>query len=158
MASAWLTKNNPQKNYRTYQVKLESGHQWTARLATEPSRGTPDVDLYFITEKQARHSLCQGEEGFFAWVFSSDSPEKDVEFNIDATGNQKDELLDLLNGYRDVIPQELPVPHSPPPEGAINRDMDLPVVSGSSPPSRTPYRLPKPLMDKLQKQISTLLG
>ena len=99
----WLTKNNPQINYRTNQVKLESGHQWTARLATEPLRETPDVELNFITGKQARHSLRQGE-GFFAWVSSSDSPEKDVEFNIDATGIQKNELLDLLNEYRDVLP------------------------------------------------------
>ena len=47
---------------------------------------------------------------FFAWVSSSDSldsPKKD-EFNIDATGNQKNEPLDLLNEYRDVLPQELP--------------------------------------------------
>ena len=69
----WLTKNNPQINYRTNQVKLESGHQRTARLATEPSRETPDVELSFITGKQACHSLHQGEEGILAWVSSSDS-------------------------------------------------------------------------------------
>ena len=60
----WLTKNNPQINYRTNQVKLESGHQSTARLATEPSHETSDVERNFITGKQARHSLRQSEEGF----------------------------------------------------------------------------------------------
>ena len=59
----WLTKNNPQINYRTNQVKPQSGHQWTASLTTEPSRETPDVELNFITGKQARHSLRQGKEG-----------------------------------------------------------------------------------------------
>ena len=53
----WLTKNNPQINNRTGQVRLASGHQRTARLATEPWRETPDVELNLITGKQARHSL-----------------------------------------------------------------------------------------------------
>ena len=79
------------------------------------------------------------------------TPEKDVEFNIDATGNQKNELLELLNEYRDVLPQEMP--HSLPPEIAINHDIDL--VPESSPPSLTPYRLPKPLMHELQKHKSS---
>ena len=44
----------------------------------------------------------------------------------------------------------------PPPKRAFNHSIDL--VPGSSPPSRTPYRLPKPLIDELQKQITTLAG
>ena len=58
----WLTKIN----YRTNQVKLNSGYQWTARLATEASCETHNVELNFIIGKQARHSLRQGEEGFLA--------------------------------------------------------------------------------------------
>ena len=85
---------------------------------------------------------------------SSDSPEKDVEFTIDATENQRNERLDLLNVYLDVLPQELP--HSLPQKRAINHDIEL--VPGSSPPSQTPYRLAKPLMAELQKQITALLG
>ena len=150
----WLTKNNPHINYTTNQVNVESGNQSTARLATEQSRETPDVELNFITGKQALHSLRQGEEGFFAWVSSSGSPETTLSSTLTKLESKIMSFpiilkLDHLKAWiklPDHLAQELP--HSLPPERAINHDIDL--VPGSSPPSRTPYRLPKPLMDECQ--------
>ena len=158
LGKPWLAKNNPAINYRTNEVTIGNSQSWIAQLTLDNHSSTPDetpnVQLNFITGKQARHSLRQGEEGFLAYVSSADSPgTRPTEFNVDATGHHRNELLNLLNEYRDVLPQELP--QSLPPERSINHDIDL--VPGSSPPSRAPYRLSKPFMDELQKQITALL-
>ena len=56
-------------NYRTNEVQIGGDRPWQARvnLAT-PATEQPDVQLNFISGKQARHALRQGEQGFLTWV------------------------------------------------------------------------------------------
>lgn len=157
----WLTKNNPQINFRTNEVKTGSGGWWTARLTPESYRETPSVELNFISGKQARHALRQGDQGFLAWVSVAEemSTVSDSDFHqiVDSTSDssldERKELLSLLREFSDIFPSDLP--SKLPPKRTVNHDIDL--SPGSSPPSRPPYRLSKPLMDELQAQLTSLL-
>ena len=118
----------------------------------------PEIELNLISGKQARHSLRQGGEGFLAWVTGTPQSErKDLEdlldSSTDASDSERKELLALLEEYKDVFPSELPsvLPPKRP------TDHHIEVLPGSSPPSRPPYRLSKPLLDELQQHIVALL-
>ena len=75
----------------------------------------------------------------------------DPSLNVDTT--QRQTLVDLLADFHDIFPKELPA--KLPPRRTVEHDIDLEL--GATPPSRPPYRLSKPEMDELQKQISALL-
>ena len=116
--------------------------------------------MNFLSGKQARHDLRKGEPGFVAWVTMNEANIKDKEtlaemidpsLNVDTT--QRQTLVDLLADFHNIFPKELPA--KLPPRRTVEHDIDLEL--GATPPSRPPYRLSKPEMDELQKQISALL-
>ena len=74
LGKPWLSMNNPTINYSTNEVQVGSGKSWSARTDSRSSSpaaalsSQPDVQLNFISGKQARHALRKGEEGFMVWV------------------------------------------------------------------------------------------
>ena len=119
------------------------------------------MELNFISGKQARHELRKGEQGFLAWVSGADSKNnltaEELGERIDSRSRlddqQRKQLAALLEEFDDVVPKELPA--RLPPRRDVNHDIDL--EPAAVPPSRPPYRLSKPEMDELQRQITALL-
>ena len=66
----WLTKNNPAINFQSNEASIGSHPPWTARLTLdqESPGDDQDIQLNFISRKQARHALRQGDDGFLAGV------------------------------------------------------------------------------------------
>lgn len=107
-----------------------------------------------ISGKQARQELRRGSRGIMAWVSSAEVEQKSVtQPKISVDGNQRRELQDLLEEFRDVLPGALPP--EVPPERFISHEIEL--EPGSAPPSRAAYRLPKPELDELHTQLTALL-
>ena len=114
--------------------------------------------MNFISGKQARRALRQGDHGFLAWVSAAEEkPTLDLRQIIDSKSGssqeEQEELLALLHEYSDVLTSELP--SRLPLKRSVNHNIDL--VPGASPPSRPPYRLSKPMLDELQVQLTGLL-
>eukprot|EP00117_Sycon_ciliatum_P024461 scpid89560/ scgid20521/ Retrovirus-related Pol polyprotein from transposon 17.6; Protease; Reverse transcriptase; Endonuclease len=84
--------------------------------------------------------------GILTWVTATTESE-------DISTGQKEPFPELLAEYADVFPDQLP-DHLPPESGV---DHEIKVEPGATPPSRAAYRLPKPEMDELQRQLSELL-
>ena len=164
LGKPWLSACNPVINYRTNEVKVGDERPWVARVDSDSS-GTDqtksDIQLNFISGKQARHALRQGDQGFLAWVSAVDDEAKDpnstfnhvIDSKSDSLLADRVELASLLQEFADVFPSDLP--SKLPPERIVNHDIDL--IPGASPPSRPPYRLSKPLLDELQTQLTGLL-
>ena len=76
-----------------------------------------------------------------------------IDSDSDISSGQRTKLIDLLDEFSDVIPRSLP--SRLPPLRKVNHDIDL--EEGSVPPSRPFYRLSRPELDELHKQISILL-
>ena len=72
---------------------------------------------------------------------------------IDVEGRKQHELRELLNSYTDQFPAQLP--QRLPPKRDVDHEIEL--QQGASPPSRSPYRLPKPELEELQTQLTSLL-
>lgn len=151
----WLTKNNPQINYQTNEVKIGSKEPWTARVPTESLREQPasGIEVNLISGKQARHALRKGDDGFLAWVTAKDPMEGRTVDNTDRNNQERMELFALLEEYKDVFPDELPA--ALPPRRSIDHRIEI--LPGSRPPARPPFRLSKPLLDELQTQLGSLL-
>ena len=66
---------------------------------------------------------------------------------------QHGELDELLARYKNQLPDSLP--QRLPPVRDVDNEIELDL--GASPPSRSPYRLPKPDLDELQRQLTVLL-
>ena len=119
------------------------------------------MELNFISGKQARHELRKGEQGFLAWVSGTDTKNnltaeelgERIDSRSDLDDQQRKQLAAPLEEFGDVVPKELPA--RLPPRRDVNHDIDL--EPGAAPPSRRPYRLSKPEMDELQRQITALL-
>ena len=127
----------------------------------ESDRKEPSgVEINFISGKQARHKLRRGEQGFLAWISDADKEtggrvdmKELIDSDSDISSGQRTKLIDLLDEFSDVIRRSLP--SRLPPLRKVNHDIDL--DEGSVPPSRPFYRLSRPELDELQRQISTLL-
>ena len=118
---------------------------------------TPEVELNFISGRQARHALRKGEECLMVWVTD---PQEEAMVNLtearsgpSAPGTRTADLHGLLHEYRDTLPDELPA--RLPPERQIDHEIDL--LPDAKPPSRKPYRLPQPTLNELQRQLAALL-
>ena len=74
LGKPWLAKNNPSINYSTNEVQIGTGRSWTAG-DTSGTVSKGDVQLNFISGKQARHAIRKGEEGFLAWITTEDQTE-----------------------------------------------------------------------------------
>ena len=159
----WLSRNNPSVDFSVKEITKRTSSERMSSQASNSVKDpeteeTTEVELNFISGKQARHELKRGEQGFLAWISAADegeSAEREdwVEPVSDLEDGQRRELAELLNEFRDVIPKDLPF--RLPPLREINHEIDL--EAGAVPPSRPFYRLSKPEMDELQQQLSTLL-
>ena len=91
LGKPWLSANNPVINYRTNEVQIGDNRPWLARLDSDaPSTDPPGVQLNFISGKQARHALRQGEQGFLAWVSAAEETtvsDSDFRQTIDLTSD-----------------------------------------------------------------------
>ena len=155
MGRPWLAKKNPEINFQTNEVRIGSRSPWTARLTLDQESPGDDLDiqLNFISGKQARHALRQGDSGFLAWVTAGNSAEGMIDTTIDTTDHERRGLQVLLYECQDVFPEELPSPL--PRRRTIDHHIE--VLPRSAPPSHPPYRLSKPLLDELQCQLEMLL-
>ena len=66
----WLTRNNPDINFRTNEVRLNSNGLPCA--SPSQSETTAPVEAMFISGRQARHALRSGDEGVLALVSVED--------------------------------------------------------------------------------------
>ena len=149
LGKPWLSRNNPHINFRTNEVHLGS----TQIKANVPrSRSAGNVECLLISGRQARHELRRGGRGLVAWVASVEEGSAPAP-NISIDKNQRYELQNLLDEFREVLPDVLP-PELPP-ERYISHEIEL--EPGSTPPSRAAYRLPKPELDELNIQLTALL-
>ena len=150
LGKPWLTRNNPAINYLTNEVKLGA----ESLIAGEPT-GDAAVpsELMFISGKQARHALRQGAEGYLAWQSSPDDSSSHEPRKEEPPDKQRD-FDELLQRFSDVFPDDLP--SQLPPERSVDHEIE--VEHNSTPPSKAVYRLSKPEMDELHKQLTALLG
>ena len=77
----WFAKNNPEINFQTNEVRIRLRPPWRARLTMDQESPGDDLDiqLKFISGKQARHTLRQGDGGFLVWVTAGNSAEGMIE-------------------------------------------------------------------------------
>ena len=156
LGKPWLTRNNPTINFRTNEVRLDSGPFIAKLQSTESvSQEQTPVENLFVSGGQARHALRKGAQGFLAWVTvdDGDAALTSPAASTRSAGESHPKLNKLLQEYSDVFPMDLP--NALPPMRAV--DHEIQVEKGSQPPSRAPFRLPKPEMDELHAQLSELL-
>ena len=165
LGKPWLTRNNPSVDFCSNEMVKRADTKLLPREEAcsiqESDREEPSgVEINFISGKQARHELRRGEQGFLAWISDADKEtggrvdmKELIDSDSDVSSGQRTKLIDLLDEFSDVIPRSLP--SRLPPLRKINHDIDL--EEGSVPPSRPFYRLSRPELDELQKQISILL-
>ena len=161
LGKPWLTQTNPVVDFRTNVMERRTIASQPPIPETGPSQDPRPVELNFISGKQARHELRKGEQGFLAWVSGADTKNnltaeelgERIDSRSDLDDQQRKQLAALLEEFGDVVPKELPA--RLPPRRDVNHDIDL--EPGAEPPSRPPYRLSKPEMDELQRQITALL-
>ena len=161
LGKPWLTQTNPVVDFRTNVMERRTIASQPPIPETGPSQDPPPVELNFISGKQARHELRKGEQGFLAWVSGADSKNnltaeelgERIDSRSDLDDQQRKQLAALLEEFDDVVPKEPPA--RLPPRRDVNHNIDL--EPGAAPPSRPPYRLSKPEMDELQRQITALL-
>lgn len=148
----WFHENNPRIDFQTHRVSVGS-QAFIAR--DSPFQEVKRPALHFISGKRAAKELRGGSQCYLAWVENLDSANSNNEADRPAqfTKEQQQQLSSVLEEFRDCIPDQLP--EGLPPERAINHDID--VEPGATPPSRSPFRLPKPEMDELQRQLEELL-
>ena len=154
LGKPWLTRNNPDINFKTNEMKLENE---IIQMTSEPSpqncpSSSPAIESLMISGTQAKHALRSGAQGYLAWVSTVEQDTSKVKPTC-SEQQLAHELEDLLSEYQDLFPDELP--DALPPERSVDHEID--VECGAKPPSRPAYRLPKPELDELQKQIAELL-
>ena len=72
LGKPWLSANNPAVNFRTNEVQIGDDPPWIAHVdsgSCTPATDEPDVELNFISGKQAQHALKKGEEGFIIYYY-----------------------------------------------------------------------------------------
>ena len=161
LGKPWLSHNNPLINYRTNEVHL--GGQMSTNSKPVIARSQPQAisvrsdgplaENLFISAKRARKELRNGATGIIAMVYTAEAESDVTEYRIDVTGREREQLQHLLDEYQAILPKSLPT--KLPPNRYVDHEID--VVPGSCPPSRAAYRLPKPELDEMQRQLTSLL-
>ena len=81
LGKPWLTRTNPQINFCTNEVKVNSESislgQKMSGQDSEVSRST--IESFFIPGRQARHALRIGAEGVLAWVSVTGEESREAE-------------------------------------------------------------------------------
>ena len=149
----WLSRHNPTIDFRSKKVQIQED-TFGAR-GHEAGEDAEFAESHFISAAQANATIRSGDEAYIAWVSTEDdAPGQDPPPIRDKEGTHfGSELKALLREFDDLFPDELP--DQLPPERTV--DHEIKVAEGTAPPSRPAYRLPKPELDELQKQIEELL-
>ncbi|WZZ64683.1 hypothetical protein YC2023_076053 [Brassica napus] len=129
------------------QVQLKNGRD------QEPKKDKPETSTrnsnFFIKEGQIRKSLCS-QKPFLLLVYKESLM---VSSSSDFAPEIPSELLDVLQEYSDVFPDENP--KGLPPVRGIGHQIDF--VPGASLPNRPAYRTNPVETKELEKQIGELL-
>ena len=167
----WLYKYSPTIDFRSNIVAFqEFGKSFTAideslqgvlPLSLKQSeecapQNFPDLDV--ISVKEAKQVLKNGGVCLVVSVNSvvdSDSQHlASIEsVNIECDDSKKQGLMAVLQKHSKTFPDSLP--NCLPPFREVNHDITI--EQGHQPPSRLPYRLSRPELDELQKQLNDLL-
>ena len=143
LGKPWLTRHNPDINFRTNEIVLNSDSLPVSQEEPMISSDSP-CECNIISGKQARHELRAGGQGYLTMVYRDE----------ENTGCSKaTDMKELLCEYSDVFPSELP--DVLPPQREM--DHDITTEPGAKPPSKPAYRLSQPELDELQLQITDLL-
>lgn len=156
LGKPWLSRNNPEINFRTNQVRL--GTESVVASLSRPGDTEEELrqlECNLISGKQARRELRKGARGVLAWVSIADATQDtaDAPPRVEVDGQKLRDMQNLLKEFSGVLPGALP--QQLPPRRFVDHEIEL--EPGAAPPSRAPYRLPKPEMDELHSQISVLL-
>ena len=103
------------------------------------------MESFLISGRQASRALRHGATGFLAYITDEAATTR--------TTNRPPDLQKLLDHHKEIFPDELTC--QLPPKRSV--DHEIKVEAESKPPSRPAYRLSKPEMDELQKQITEML-
>lgn len=147
----WFREHNPQIDFQTHRVSL-AGKAFFANDLRLPRKSQRPA-LSFISGKRASKELRSGSQCFLAWVEVLEGINSAADQTAHFTKEQQQQLTNVLEEFHDCFPDQLP--EGLPPERAINHEIE--VESSSTPPSRPPFRLPKPQLDELQRQLEELL-
>ena len=79
LGKPWLTRNNPNIDFRTNQVHVMS--ETVVAKASHPSITSSDkpIESLFISGSRASHALRAGAQGYLAWVSIMDDNSSDVD-------------------------------------------------------------------------------
>jgi hypothetical protein len=135
---AWLRDHQPDVDWRKGTIDVKD----TQDKPQENLPGKPIASLMSLEE--ARDELEEGDGTFMALV----SEESDT---TDKTHGRYNELI---QGYSDVMPDELPS-GLPPSRGV---DMKIRLLPLKQPPFRPTYRLARKELEELRKQLEDLLA
>ena len=158
LGKEWLSDCNPRIDFVTHEVQLQNGSfvaDGRRLLPGLPDQREGTASLHFISGRSAAKSLRKGCEGYLCWV--EQIPDMDSEqlpkLPIEVEGERKEQMKTLLGRFTDCFPDHLPA--RLPPFRDVNHEIDL--EPGSSPPSRPAYRMSKPEVEELEKQLEELL-
>ena len=141
----WLKQYNPSVCWEKQTITiLRDGRlvQLQCRGAERMESSVGAMELNLITAKQANKELKRGEESFMVWVTDGTEGKEETE-------RQANKAKHIVDEYRDVFPDKLPF--GLPPSRAVDHRIDI--VPGSSPVSRSPYRMSPTELDELKKQL-----
>ena len=146
LGKPWLTRNNPTINYKTNEVQLHCepfiADSYTVRQGGEDHS---QLESFLIPGRSASRALRHGATGFLAYITDEAATTR--------TTNRPPDLQKLLDHQKEIFPDELPC--QLPPTRSV--DHEIKVEAEWKPPSRPAYRLSKPKIDELQKQITEML-
>ncbi|XP_071921761.1 uncharacterized protein [Coffea arabica] len=132
----WLAKYDAQLDCKRKVVEFRISGEETLRLYVRGSL----VSSALISGIRARKLLSRGAQGFLAFLINTPTDKLRVE-----------DVL-VVNEYPDVFPDELV---TLPPEREIEFKIDL--LPGTSPISKTPYRMAPAELKELKLQLQYLL-
>ena len=158
LGKEWLSDCNSRIDFVTHHVQLQNG-SFIAEGKCLPS-GLPDqregtASLHFISGRLASKCSRKGCQGFLCWVeqIADTESEQTQNLSIQVEGERKEQVKDLFENFKDCFPDHLPA--RLPPLRAVNYEIDL--DPGSSPPSCPAYRMSKPEIEELERQLGELL-
>lgn len=151
LGKPWLTRHNPHINWRKNEIIIgehtieatEGSHRGevtiqtvTAGQATRMFRKNNIAEMYVVVVQPTSESSAPGSESTTEQL----------------TPTQHKQLSNVLDKFKSNVFSE---PEGLPPKRAADHRIEL--IPGSSPPSRSPYRLSQPELDELRKQLAKLI-